>query len=86
MKRVFRAVGGFVAAMALICVLGTSAQARTFGWFSFGFPFYSGPAYYSGYCNPYPYARSVYCYPRPAYRYYCAPPVCYYSGGCWYRR
>jgi hypothetical protein len=79
MKRVLKMVGGFVAAVALVCVLGTSAQARTFGWFSLGFPAYHAPAYYSGYCNPYPYAR-------PPYRYYCAPPVCYYSGGCWYRR
>jgi len=79
MKRVLKMVGGFVAAVALVCVLGTSAQARTFGWFSFGFPAYCAPAYYSGYCNPYPYAR-------PAYRYCYAPPVYYYGGGCWYRR
>ena len=81
MKRLLKAAGGFVAAMALVCVLGTSAQARTFVSFSVGFPFYYGPAYYSGYgyCAPYAYAR-------PVYRYSCAPPVYYYSGGCWYRR
>jgi hypothetical protein len=88
MKRVLKAVGGFVAAMALACLLATSVQARTFYSFSFGFggyyPYYCGPAYYPGY------SYSGYCYPyayrRPVYRYYYAPPVYYYSGGCFYRR
>ena len=86
MKRILQLAGGFVAAMALMCVVGTSAQARTFFSFSLGFPAYYAPAYYSGYCYAYPYARPVYYYRRPVYRYFYAPPVYYYSGGCWYRR
>ena len=85
MKRVLKIIGGFVAAMALVCVLSTSAQARTFVSVNVGFPLYYGPAYYStGYCYPYAYSRPVYCYPRPVYyRPYCAPTY-YYSGGSFY--
>lgn len=87
MKRVLKVIGGFVAVIALVCVLGTSAQARTRVSFNIGFPLYFGSGYYSsGYCSPYAYSRPVYYCQRPAYRYYCAPPVYYYSGGCFYRR
>ena len=90
MKRMLKAVGGVALVMALVCLVATSVQARTYYSFNFGFggyyPYY-GPAYYSsGYCYPYAYARPMYYYPRRVYRYYYAPPVYCYSGGHYYCR
>jgi len=79
MKRILKAIGGFLVVMAAVCALTTSVQARTFVSFGFGFPIY-GPAYYPGYC----YAPApAYYYARPVY--YCAPPAYYYSRGVYYR-
>ena len=58
MKRMLKAVGGVALVMALVCLVATSVQARTFYSFNFGFGGYypyCGSAYYSsGYCC-YPY-------------------------------
>jgi len=86
MKRTLKIIGGFVAVVALACLLTAPAQARTFvsvnvgfggygyGGYGYGgcYPYYAR-AYYPGYC----YARPVYY--RPAYRYYY--PSCYYGRG-----
>ena len=89
MKKTLKKTCGLVAVVAAVCALSTAAQARVFVNVGFGFPIY-GPAYYSApayygpaYCGPSPYYS--YSYYRPAYRYYCAPPRYYYSGGAYYR-
>jgi hypothetical protein len=80
MKRVLKAIGGFVAVVTLSCLLAAPAQARVFVNVGVGFPVYygyCGPAYYPGYYySPYAY--------RPAYRYYYPRPAYYYSGGAFY--
>ena len=87
MKIMRKIIGGIVAVTALVCVLTTPVQARTFVSFNFGFggcyPVY-GRAYYPAYY--YSCAPPVYYYARTVYRPYCAPPVYYYSRGYYYCR